>query len=128
MDLSESMIRYYLDSITVSYFNHNELPPDDVKGYYDQVLALKRKAVSHGDLDSLKVAFEYLLSHRELDCGRLGDDRYPYSDEEIREIIRYAWHTIWPETSDAAPAVHPDVRLVQMPLEDWWEARRGASR
>jgi hypothetical protein len=123
LDISEPMIRYYLDSVTTGYFNNNEVPPDSVEGYLDQVRAMQRKAADHGDLDTLKMAFEYLLRHPEIDAGHLGDDRYPYSDEEIREIIRYARHIIWPETSTAELSEPPNVRLVQMPLEDWWKAR-----
>lgn len=123
VDISESMIRYYLDSMTTGYFNTNEVPPDDVTGYLDYVLAMQRKAVDHGDLETLQIAFEYLLAHPEIDASAFGDDRYPFSDEEVRRILHYAYRTIWPERINATPSEMPNVRLIQMPLEEWWRSR-----
>jgi hypothetical protein len=118
------MIRHYLGDIVISYFNHHDLPPDEVSEYKKYALVMKQNAINHGDLEWLKLAFEYLLSNPNIDCETFGDERYPYDAQEIRDIIQYAWETIWP--NDAAPRTiekMPEIELVTMSLEDWWSTR-----
>ncbi len=96
MDISESMVRFYLEDITNSYFNREDLPPDDVSGYRRYVFVMKQNALNHGDLGYLKLAFEHVLGNANRKWSHLGDERYAFDDYEVLEIIQYAWETIWP--------------------------------
>jgi len=81
-------------------------------------------AEQFGDLEALKLAFEYLLSHPEIDASAFAGDRYPYDDDEVREIVRYARATIWPDAGPV-PERGPDVRLVNLSLQEWRALRGG---
>lgn len=116
--IAESMIDHYLGDVTISWFNDHDLPPDDVKEYHSLVVWMKQNATNHGDLKYLKLAFEYLLSNPDFDYEQFAGSRYPYDSEEIREIIEFAYRTIW--SNDILPTDVPDVQLVQMSLDDWW--------
>jgi len=114
------MVRYYLDSIMTSYFNHHDVPPACVEDYFPQVMAMQRKLSVHGDENALKLACEHILENSDVDTEAFAGDRYPYSNQEIREIIRYAWKTLWPDANPLKPGGPPGVRLVEMPVEEWW--------
>jgi hypothetical protein len=118
IQISESMVEHYLGDVTISWFNDNDSPPDDVKEYHNLIIWMKQNATNHNDLSYLKLAFEYLLCNLDYDCEQLAGSRYPYDDEEIREIINLAYKTIWPE--DILPADAPDIQLVKKSLDDWW--------
>ncbi|MBI4852735.1 MAG: hypothetical protein HY819_13145 [Acidobacteria bacterium] len=121
MNISSAMIRHHLDYVTVGWFNHNDLPPDNVEGYYKCVEQMRLNALAHNDLPYLKIAFEYLLGNSSIKCESFGDGRYPYDEEEVREIIEYAWKTIWPDAAPISPNCHPEVNLVEIPTVEWWK-------
>lgn len=123
MQISEPLIRYYLADILLCWFNSNDLPPDDVTAYYKYVLEMQKGAVKHGDIDVLKLAFEYILSQPKFDCTRLNESDYPYENEEIREIIFYAWQTLWPNGAIAFIKEPIDIELVTIPIQEWWGSR-----
>lgn len=127
MRISESMIRYYLDTITVGYFNDHDLPPDDVSGYEAQVREIERKLAKHGDAKSLRLAFAYLLHNEALDLEVFNGGRYPFDDEEMREMIRYCYEMLFPGVDVPREDVVRHVEIVEMPVEEWWE-ERGSGR
>ncbi|MBL7684422.1 MAG: hypothetical protein JNK65_00080, partial [Deltaproteobacteria bacterium] len=53
--------------------------------------------------------------------------RYPFDNEEIREIIRYAWKTIWPEAKEINRDTLPEIELVTMSLQDWWKRNQDST-
>ncbi len=121
MDISSAMIRHHLDYITVGWFDHNDLPPDNVEDYYKCVEQMRLNALAHNDLPYLKIAFEYMLGNPQIKCESFGNGRYPYEEEEIREIIYYAWKTIWLDSPPIHPNHHSDVNLVEIPTSEWWK-------
>lgn len=120
MKISKSMINYYLSSVTVGWFDDNDLPPDEVQKYLPLVQDIKTWATHHGDLETLKLSFEYLLTHPEINYEEFAGGRYPYDSEEIREIIEFVYRTIWTDSQQISLERSPNVQLVQMPLEEWW--------
>ncbi len=123
MDISEAMVRHYLTCITVNWFNDHDLPPDNVGDCRPFVESMKTWAVDRGDLPALKLASEHLLGHPEVDCGPLGDVRYPFENEDIRVIIASAWRTLRPGTLPIPKGGPPGVKLARMPLEEGGNAR-----
>lgn len=118
IQISESMVKHYLDDVTFSWFNDHDLPPDEVEEYHYLVNWMKQNATNHDDLNYLKLAFEYLLKNSEIDCEEFSGGSYPFDDEEIRDIIEFAYRTIWPDA--ILPVDVPNIQFVQMSLEDWW--------
>lgn len=123
MRISESMIRYYLDTITVGYFNDHDLPPDDVHGYEPQVREMERKVAKHGDTRSLRLALAYLLRNTALDLAAFNGGRYPFDDAEMREMIRYCYETLFPGDQGPREDEVRAVEIVQMSVEAWWRER-----
>ncbi|MBI4851708.1 MAG: hypothetical protein HY819_07925 [Acidobacteria bacterium] len=123
MNISESMIRYYLRNITMGWFDPLDEPPEHVTGYYECVQEMKLHALSHDDLEALKLGFEWLLANPEIDCTKFSGGRYPYEPEEVREIIHYAWKTIWPDAAPITAESTKDTKLVSTTLDEWWESR-----
>ena len=112
MEIKESVITHYLADITISWFNENEYPPDELHGYAQCVNWMKGNAEKRGELDLLKLAFEHILANPDVDCERLAGGRYPYDDEEMREIIEYAWQKLWPDAPPIPDGGPPDVTIV----------------
>ena len=125
MNISDSMTRYYLDSVTVGWFNRHDLPPDDVADYYDYVMDIQKSAQKHGDTEYLRVALEYLLSNPETDFERYDGGRYPYDSDDVREIIEYVLRTLWPDAAPIPAEELAKVKIVAVPLKDWWSSVRG---
>lgn len=118
MRVPVQLLDYYLSVVTVAYYNDHDSPPDEVEGYEEFVDSMAANAERRGDLETLKTAFAHLLAHPEIDCSRFGGGRYPYDDEEMREILAYVQERLGgDERRDAA------VELVQQPLEDYWRSR-----
>lgn len=123
MRISEAMIRYYLDTVTVGYFNDHELPPDDVHGYAEQVHSMGLKMAKHGDSQALRLGLAYLLRHGEIDLSYYNGGRYPFDDAEMREIIRYIESVLFPEKQEPTDDELGRVEIIAVPLEEWWKTR-----
>ena len=55
MKISAAMVNHYLSDITVAWFNHHELPPDEMQDYLPLVQWMQQNASNHGDLEYLKL-------------------------------------------------------------------------
>jgi len=121
MKISTSMLNYYLRNITVSWFGNEDVPPDSIKEYLPLVESMKQMAIYHNDLEDLKLGFEYLLTHPDVDYEAFAGGRYPYESDEIRKIIEFAYLTIWSAHWPTQP--NNSVQLISMSLEDWWVNR-----
>lgn len=124
MKISAAMVNHYLSDITVAWFNHHELPPDEIQDYFPLVQWMKQNASNHADLEYLKRAFEYLLTHPDINYEYFSGSRYPYDRDEIREIIEFAYRTIWPNTPRVLLDNSHDVQLVPISLEEWWASEQ----
>ena len=124
MNIPKHLIDRYLQDITTISCEPEYPPPEAVSGYHDRVVNMMLGAKQFGDLEALKLAFEYLLAHPEIDTTQF--DYSPYDDEEDREILRYAVATIWPGAAPTAPEVLAEVRIVgDLSLDEWRRQRRG---
>jgi hypothetical protein len=118
MKISTAMVNHYLSDITVAWFNHHELPPDEMPEYLPLVQWMKQNASNHDDLEYLKLAFEYLLTHEDF-----SGSRYPYDSDDIIEIIDFIYRTIWSDLPPVSLSNSDDVQLVSISLDDWWASR-----
>jgi hypothetical protein len=119
--IADGMLSYYLVGVTAGYFGRHDEPADDVQEYSYLIEDLRLGAALHGDLEYLRLGLEYLLAHREIDLVQFaGGTDFPYEQEQVREIIEYAWKTIWPDAPPIPSGCPPGVELVSMSLEEWW--------
>ena len=126
MEISESMINFYLMNVTTGGKKPDEFSPDDVEDvseYYPFVQNMKMHAVYHGDLDALKLGLEYILANPDYECLWMAGPVYSYEENQVREIIYYAWKTIWPEADPITRESTGDIKLVPTTLDEWWESR-----
>jgi hypothetical protein len=120
------LINDYLDLVTVVWFNHHDMPPRDLDEYNQLIDQMKIAALAHREWDSLRQAFEVVLSDPSLDCEQFGGGRFPFDSEEVRDIISHAYSRLWP--SRAAPTTPPQgVELFDMPHDDWYRLRSSQS-
>lgn len=124
MEISNGMLNHYLEDITFGWFGRNELPPDDINEYHDRVLQIKADAAHHNDLEPLRLGLDYLLCNPRISLEDHGG-RYPFTDEEVRDIIRYIRATIYPDATPLNCEEVKDVELVYTSRFEWWDSRAG---
>ena len=108
-----------MNTITGCWFGDHDISADSVSEYDDYIVSMKQIAVNHNDLDTLRLALEYVLSTPEFDCRVFDGGQYPFSSEEVREIISHAYNLIWPEQQGQFQRP-VGVQFVDMEIEDWW--------
>lgn len=123
MKISRGILNHYIGYVTDFYISDNNIPPDELTGYYDYVVDLKTDAIRHEDLESLRLGINYLLCHPEIDLDSHGG-MYPYDDEEVREILMYIRSIIWSDNSKVNCEEVKDVELVDINKFDWWKMRK----
>ena len=123
MKISKTMVKYYLEHVTVVYFGDHNQPPEDLSDYDDCINTMRMIAENAGDLPWLKLALQHLLSHPGVN---LRDYRgaYPLQPEQVRELLEHVWAVLWPGQEVPGPGEGADVELVEMSVEDWAAARR----
>ena len=119
MDISTSMVRYYMDAITIPYFKTHDAPPRNLDAYLPQLLAMKRKLAAHKDEQALKLACEHIIGIPHIDASPLAGGGYAFTENEIRVLMRDVWQQLWPDAPPVKTGGPPDVRLVPMSLENW---------
>jgi hypothetical protein len=124
MDIPISLINYYLGQITVGYFDDHDLPPGTVSGYEDELANLETIALRNKEDEMLRLGLEHILADPDFDCRRINGGRYPFTNDQIREIIAYVRQMLWPGAGPIPPGGPPDVRLVPMGLEQWRQSRK----
>ena len=112
LQITSRMFEYYLDDITVGWFDHHDLPPDKIEHYHDCVMEMKLRATNKKELEFLKNVLEYILIHPEIDCEEFAGGRYPYDSEEVREIIEFAYRTIWPDSWPIDAEKVPEIEFI----------------
>jgi hypothetical protein len=128
LDISTSMVRFYMDSITVPYFKTHDAPPRNLDAYLPQLLAMKRKLSVNQDEEALKLAFEHVIGNPHVDASQLAGGGYAFSENEIRVLIRYIWQQLWPDATPVKTGGPADVKLVPMSLEDWKSRKATAKK
>jgi hypothetical protein len=119
MKISRTMLRDHLRGVTVNFFSHHNVAPDDIGDYAQFADAVKNSAERQGDLPWLKLGLEHVLTHRDKPCEDLNGGIYAFSDEQVRDLIEVVWETIWPGESLPGEGKAPEVELEEMPTDEW---------
>ncbi len=112
MKIREKEIREYLQYITVVYFAHADAAPANLEEYDACIRNMIYIASAHDKKELVRKMFAYLLKHPQVEAKAFAGDRYPYTESQVREIIRYAYCQIWP-SDDPANEDTSDVEIVQ---------------
>jgi hypothetical protein len=124
MEISTGMVAHYLIHVTGYISELDGCEPEDITEYYDSIMDMKIGADRHNDLEPLRLAIEYLLTHPEIDLTKfLSGIHYNYTQAQSIELLNYIRKILWPDLpAPNAQEVH-DVKLVSMSTSDWWKMR-----
>ncbi|MGF1489076.1 MAG: hypothetical protein ACFBSE_18470 [Prochloraceae cyanobacterium] len=123
MKISGGMVSHYLNAVT-AYVGDIGDAAEDVSEYHEDIINMKLRAEKHGDLDSLRLAIDYLLTHPEANPSSYAAIHYDYDDEEIKELLNYIRLVVWSTESVTNLEEVNKVELVNTSLSDWWEMRK----
>jgi hypothetical protein len=124
MKISKTMAKYYLSYITVAWFGDHPEPPETVEEYGPLVRNIKALAEPAGDLPWLRLALEELLTNPTSNLKEFDGGHYPYSSDQIQDLLHYVWKTLWPGSRLPRTGDGPVVELVSMSAEEWIEHRK----
>ncbi|MCP2731554.1 hypothetical protein [Limnofasciculus baicalensis] len=99
MEISKSMVRFYLTKVTNLWIIKNGVPADSLAEYDEYVEEIKRSAIYRNEVDRLKFSFEEIMANPDIDTGELAESEYPWDDGEVRELMQYIYNKICSEAS-----------------------------
>jgi hypothetical protein len=119
MRISEALVTYMLNYVTIGYFDQADEPPEDVSGYADAAQSLREYAEESGNMPWLKLALAHLLSEPGMDLRRYNGSGYPFSARAMRELLEFLWQTYWPGESLPPDGKGPPVEIANISNEEW---------
>lgn len=117
------MVVYHLDTVA-AYAGDIGGAPVDLTEYDESIRDMKIGASKHGDLDYLRLAIDYLITHLEADAPEYLNAHYDYDEDETDELLRYIRFKVWGENTVANRKEVEKVELVDTMVTDWWEMRK----
>ena len=122
MNLRKGMIADYLMYITSLTF----VDPDDVTAdmsvYDEAIQGMAGNARYDGNLESLRLALDSLIADPDGRLEQFYGSGYPFSEQELHEILRYAYQQIWPDEPFSKPGMAAPVEFVDMTRQEWANA------
>jgi hypothetical protein len=115
--LSEHRLRKHLGCLTDTEGLEDDWP-EDLEGYYGYIQQIESLARYEGYLEQLRLGIEYALGNPDLDIEFLMDNPHFCEQNELRELLRYIWETIWPNALPIPSGGPPGVTIVKNLPED----------
>ena len=115
--ISSSMIRRHLANLTVAWFNDRELPPAHVEDYAPMVAWVRNSAQRAGDTRWFVLGVQHILQNAALSAAEFGNDRFSYSDAQMRDIMVYVLSQMG--ATEAPATLLSRVSLVDMDRDEW---------
>jgi hypothetical protein len=119
MRISESLVTYMLNYVTIGYFDTRDEPPADPAEYAEAVPSLRAYAEESGNMPWLKLALAHLLSEPGTDLTQYNGGAYPFSNRAMREMLEVVWQTLWPDESPPPDGRGPPVEIANIGNEEW---------
>lgn len=119
MRLRQGMIADYLAYITSIEIEDPEDVTEDMTIYDQPILSMAAMARSHGNLDKLQMAIDSLISDPDGRLPAFYGSGYPFTDEELIDILDYAYALIWPGEPLTGSGGGVPVEFVAMSEEQW---------
>lgn len=119
MRLRKGMVADYLGYITSTSLVDPGDVTEDMSVYDESISAMAANARYDGNLEKLRLAIDALVSKPD---GRLGQFRnfgYPFTEDQLAAILRYAYASIWPDAHMSGPGEAAPIELVEATEEEW---------
>jgi hypothetical protein len=111
MEIKKGVVKRYLDHVAV-YIADDDGEPDDVTGYHDYVIDMKKRAVRLDELDILLLGIDYLLLNPSLYTPDFETVHYIFDAEEMEELLRCIRSVAFSDAPPLNPKTIKDVELV----------------
>ncbi len=117
MTISNTMLRNYLELITLTYFvDHNEMP-EDLSEFDSYIDTVRRNAEASADLPWLLRGLQYLLNAPDVNLEDYGGGVFPLHAEDVRSIIWRVLDYLQAPGGTAMPVV--PITLPDMTGDEW---------
>jgi hypothetical protein len=113
MEIEEFTIQKYLRYVT-SYIEDDGAPPDNVIGYHDYVMGMKKAAIREGEYDILLLGIDYMLSNPQTYTPDFETVHYIFDADEMEELLRYIREVAYPDAPPLNPETIKDVKIVDV--------------
>jgi hypothetical protein len=111
MEIKKGVLSKYLNEAVSSIADEGSLP-DEMTGYYNSIINMKKLAAYDGELDTLRVGIDCLLLDPSLDAPRFAELYNIFDPDEMQEVLRYIRSVVWPDASDPDPESIKDVKII----------------
>jgi hypothetical protein len=111
MEFKKGAIERYFDYVA-AYIADEGGEPDDVTGYHDYVVNMKKFAIYKGELDMLLLGIDYYLLNPGLYTPDFETVHYIYDADEMEELLKYIRSVAFPDALPLNPKTIKDVELV----------------
>lgn len=125
MKVNYNVIRGYLSSLTEGRGASNPDTIDEWYTYNMDIDAMIANARAAGDEDLLRLSIDSLISSPDNRLGRFIGQVYAYSDDEMQDLLSYAFERIWPDEVPSAAGDGIAMEFVAMSDEEWAAQRAG---
>jgi hypothetical protein len=113
MEIEQFTIQKYLRYVT-SYIEDDGAPPDDVNGYRDYVMDMKKAAIREGEDGILLLGIDYLLLNPQLYTPDFATVHYIFDADEMEELLRYIREVAYPNAPPLNSETIKDVKIVDV--------------
>ncbi len=121
--LAIGMFDHYLGRITAQWFQDHTVPAESLHEYDETIAQIAREAGQHNDLESLRLAIDWILLNPEEYSLEDHGGCYPFEDFEVRRILRHLRAQLFPHSAPPDRREVSQVHMVPMTRFDWWDRR-----
>lgn len=119
MNIQKNMIERYLNFITSLTFTDPGDVTEDMELYDEAIEAMASFARMDDNLEYLRVALDSLIADPDGRLEQFYGTGHPFTDQELHEILRYAYQSIWPGEHISAPGTAVPVEFLDVSDEEW---------
>ena len=113
MEIRRGIIKKYLNLAT-SYIGIEGSLPDDVTGYHDYIVDMKKLAIYDGEINTLLLGIDCLLLDPNLDSPSFASLHNDFDPDEMEELLRYIRSVAFPNAPPLNPETIKDVKIVDV--------------
>jgi hypothetical protein len=113
VEIEKATIKKYLRHVT-AYMADEGGEPDDVTGYYEYIIDMRKLAVCDNELDILLLGIDYMLLHPQLYTPYYETVHYTLDADEMEELLQYIRSIAYPDALPLNPETVKDVRIVDV--------------
>jgi hypothetical protein len=113
MEIEIATIKRYLERVA-AYVADEGGEPDDVTGYHEYIIDMKKSAVKRGELNTLLLGIDCLLLNPHLYTPYFDTIYKDFDADEMEELLRYIREVAYPNALPINPETIEDVKIVDV--------------